>query len=106
MDTSKLNFAYLVTVSDIRTTVTISKVGTDNTRQTMSNIGFQSEEEAREYFNERIKSHEETLSSSTFKLLNKYSTKDWVVFTFMSEENEVYQYQRIIEITRLPFKFI
>lgn len=106
MDTSKLNFAYLVTVSDIKTAVTISKVGTDNTRQTMSNIGFQSEEEAREYFNERVKSHEETLSSGTFKLLNKYPTKDWVVFTFMSEENEAYQYQRIIEITRLPFKFI
>ncbi len=106
MDTSKLKFAYLVTVSDIRIVVSISKVGSDNTRQTMSSIGFQSEEEAREYFNDRVKSHDETLNSSTFKLLSKYSTDDWVTYTFMGEGSEEYQYQRIVEITRLPFKFI
>lgn len=97
MDTSKINFAYLVT---------ISKIGTDNVRQTMSNIGFQSKDEAREYFNERVKANDEMLSSDGFKILNKDSTEDWVVYTFTSEGYEAYQYQRIIEIKRFPFKFI
>lgn len=97
MNISDTNSAYLVTVSVIRT---------DNVKRPMCQIGFQSRNDAQEYFNRLVKENSEYFNSNGFKIINTESTEDSVIYTFVSKGHETYPNKRVIEICQILFQYI